>query len=103
MPNASGSLRRSRLGGRSRADNRPAGRRLPLAEVHRPLRRSSSWLVGAAMSLFHLYTTFFGFFDAPIQRAVFFIFVFVLGYAFYPARFTGKLDARASRPGTTWS
>src|SRR5512146_3213350 len=46
----------------------------------------------AAMSLFHLYTTFFGFFDAPIQRAAFFVFVFVLGFAFYPARYRGKLD-----------
>src|SRR5450756_133720 len=45
----------------------------------------------AAMSLFHLYTTFFGFFDAPIQRAAFFTFVFVLGYALYPARFKGTL------------
>ena len=45
-----------------------------------------------AMSLFHLYTTFFGFFDAPIQRATFFTFVCVLGFAFYPMRFKGKLD-----------
>ncbi len=49
-------------------------------------------LFAAAMSLFHLYTTFFGFFDAPIQRAAFFVFVFVLGYALYPARFKGQLD-----------
>jgi TRAP transporter 4TM/12TM fusion protein len=49
-------------------------------------------LLAAAMSLFHLYTTFFGFFEAPIQRAAFFTFVFVLGYAFYPARFRGQLD-----------
>lgn len=49
-------------------------------------------LGAAAMSVFHLYTTFFGFFDAPVQRAAFFTFVFVLGYAFYPARFRGKLD-----------
>ena len=48
-------------------------------------------MVSAGMSLFHLYTTFFGFFDAPIQRAAFFVFVFVLGYAFYPARFKGGL------------
>ncbi len=46
----------------------------------------------AGMSLFHLYTTYFGFFDAPIQRASFFTFVFVLGYAFYPMRFRGRLD-----------
>ena len=49
-------------------------------------------MVAIAMSLFHLYTTMFGFFDAPIQRAAFLIFVMVLGYAFYPIRFTGKLD-----------
>lgn len=49
-------------------------------------------LLSAGMSIFHLYTTFFGFFDAPIQRAAFFIFVFVLGFALYPARFKGKLD-----------
>ncbi|MHB0868850.1 MAG: TRAP transporter permease [Chloroflexota bacterium] len=49
-------------------------------------------LMGAGMSLFHLYTTFFGFFDAPIQRSAFFVFVFVMGYAFYPARFSGRLD-----------
>ncbi len=49
-------------------------------------------LMAAAMSLFHLYTTFFGFFDAPIQRSAFFVFVFVLGYALYPARFKGQLD-----------
>ncbi|MHB1132633.1 MAG: TRAP transporter permease [Chloroflexota bacterium] len=52
----------------------------------------------ATMSLFHLYTTFFGFFDAPVQRAAFFTFVFVLGYAFYPARFHGKLDTRRLPP-----
>lgn len=55
-------------------------------------------IVAAGMSIFHLYTTFFGFFDAPIQRAAFFTFVFVLGYAFYPARFTGKLDTRRIPP-----
>jgi len=55
-------------------------------------------LFAAAMSLFHLYTTFFGFFDAPIQRAAFFVFVFVLGYAFYPARFKGRLDLRRLPP-----
>ncbi len=55
-------------------------------------------LMAAAMSLFHLYTTFFGFFDAPIQRAAFFVFVFVMGYAFYPARFKGKLDTRRIPP-----
>ncbi len=55
-------------------------------------------LFAAAMSVFHLYTTFFGFFDAPIQRAIFFVFVFVLGYAFYPARFKGTLDLRSIPP-----
>ncbi len=55
-------------------------------------------LLAAAMSLFHLYTTFFGFFDAPIQRAAFFVFVFVMGYALYPARFRGKLDLRRMPP-----
>ncbi len=55
-------------------------------------------LFAAAMSLFHLYTTFFGFFDAPIQRAAFFVFVFVLGYALYPARFKGTLDLRRIPP-----
>lgn len=48
-------------------------------------------VVAAAMSLFHLYTTLFGFFDAPIQRAAFFTFVMVLGYALYPARFKGQI------------
>ncbi len=55
-------------------------------------------LLAAAMSAFHLYTTFFGFFDAPIQRAAFFTFVFVLGYALYPARFKGRLDTRRIPP-----
>ncbi len=48
-------------------------------------------LVAAGMSLFHMYTTVFGFFDAPIQRACFYAFVMVLGYALYPARFKGTL------------
>lgn len=55
-------------------------------------------VMAAAMSVFHLYTTFFGFFDAPIQRAAFFVFVFVMGYAFYPARFKGTLDTRRIPP-----
>ena len=44
-------------------------------------------LTAAAMSIFHIYTTMFGFFDAPIQRAYFYSFVMVLGYAIYPFRF----------------
>jgi TRAP transporter 4TM/12TM fusion protein len=44
-------------------------------------------LVAAAMSLFHLYTTMFGFYDAPIQRAIFYSFVMVLGFAIYPFRY----------------
>ncbi|HEX2922895.1 MAG TPA: TRAP transporter permease [Chloroflexota bacterium] len=55
-------------------------------------------IMAAAMSIFHLYTTFFGFFDAPIQRAAFFIFVFVMGFALYPARFKGTLDTRRIPP-----
>src|SRR5450759_5237429 len=55
-------------------------------------------LVAAAMSLFHIYTTVFGFFDAPIQRAAFYSFVMVLGYALYPARFKGALEDRRYPP-----
>jgi len=55
-------------------------------------------LVAAAMSLFHIYTTVFGFFDAPIQRAAFYSFVMVLGYALYPARFKGTLEDRRYPP-----
>jgi TRAP transporter 4TM/12TM fusion protein len=51
-------------------------------------------VTAAAMSLFHLYTTLFGFFDAPIQRAAFFCFVMVLGFGLYPARFKGTLEDR---------
>jgi TRAP transporter 4TM/12TM fusion protein len=48
-------------------------------------------LMAIAMSVFHLYTTMFGFFDAPIQRASFLIFVMILGYAMYPLRFKGRM------------
>ncbi|HZK67611.1 MAG TPA: TRAP transporter permease [Chloroflexota bacterium] len=44
-------------------------------------------VVAATMSLFHLYTTLFGFFDAPIQRSIFLSFVMFLGYALYPLRY----------------
>lgn len=55
-------------------------------------------VVAAAMSGFHLYTTLFGFFDAPIQRAAFLIFVMLLGYTLYPARFRGALEERRFPP-----
>lgn len=55
-------------------------------------------VVAAAMSLFHIYTTIFGFFDAPIQRAAYYSFVLVLGYALYPARFKGTLEERRFPP-----
>ncbi len=51
-------------------------------------------VMAAAMSLFHIYTTGFGFFTAPIQRAAFFTFVMVLGFALYPGRFKGELEER---------
>ena len=55
-------------------------------------------LVAAGMSVFHLYTTLFGFFDAPIQRSYFLIFVAVLGYALYPARASGAIGERRLPP-----
>src|SRR5665647_2486978 len=44
-------------------------------------------VVAATMSLFHLYTTLFGFFDAPIQRSIFLSFVMFLGYALFLLRY----------------
>ena len=60
-------------------------------------------LVAAAMSGFHLYTTLFGFFDAPIQRAIFYSFVMVLGFAIYPSGIDPGSQAFAFRPSMIWS
>lgn len=57
-------------------------------------------LVCVAMSLFHLYSTVLGTFDALFIRAAFLIFVMVLGYALYPAR-SGRAQEEQAYPPLT--